>query len=183
MTLETRVGLPDALRVLARDYPRDMWESHRNFDALTRFWLDRHLGFRADLAEIERAAQGFLGGAIDTPAYAQHSRRLIGGLLNGLHGHHQVEDQHYFPLLAGLDARLEAGFTLLDADHQALDGHIHGLAEATNAMLRALQAGADRVAVGRVHDRVQGFARFIDRHLVDEEELVIPTILHYAPDL
>ena len=37
--LETRQGLPDALRYLVEKYPRDIWESHRNFDELTRFWL------------------------------------------------------------------------------------------------------------------------------------------------
>jgi len=42
--LAQRSRLPDALRVLLEQYPRDMWESHRNFDGLTRFWLERHSG-------------------------------------------------------------------------------------------------------------------------------------------
>ena len=35
--LESRTGLPDGLRVLVSEYPRDLWQSHRNFDALKRF--------------------------------------------------------------------------------------------------------------------------------------------------
>ena len=38
-------------------------------------------------------------------------------------------------------------------------------------------------AVGRLLAQLTGFGRFIDRHLTDEEDLVIPAILHYAPDL
>ena len=28
--------------------------------------------------------------------------------------------------------------------------------------------------------QLDGFERFLDRHLVDEEDLVVPTILHHA---
>lgn len=183
MTLETRAGLPDALRVLVRDYPRNIWEGHGNFDELTRFWLSRHLMFRDTLARIEDVTAAYLDRSIEARAFGAQSARLTGFLLNQLQGHHQIEDTHYFPRLAGLDARLTAGFALLDADHHALDAHIHGLADSTNAMLRALSEAPETAKVGPLQRQLAGFARFIDRHLVDEEELVIPVILHHAPDL
>lgn len=185
MTLATRQGLPDALRILARDYPRDLWQSHRNFDALTRFWLQRHLGFRAVLADISREAQAFLGGATEPRHYAGQSARRVGGLLRDLQGHHQVEDLHYFPQLAAAEPRLAAGFELLDQDHQALERHIHAMADATNAMLRALAEapGIGRTAAAALLKQTTGFERFINRHLLDEEDLVVPVILHHAPDL
>ncbi len=193
MTLASRTGLPDALRQLAEQYPRPIWESHRNFDALTRFWLDRHLGFRDMLQRISADAEAFLAGDLEAPVYGARSSRLIGRLLNDLHGHHQIEDQHYFPLLAALDPRMAAGIDLLERDHQDLDGHIHGLAEATNAMLHSLQSGTGsdrsgrngthRTAVAALRTRVHGFSGFIDRHLLDEEDIVVPAILHYAPGL
>ena len=181
--LETRAALPDALRVLVTQYPRDIWQSHRNFDALTRFWLERHLMFRQLLDRITGETQGFLDGNRDPQEFARLSARLTGFLLNQLHGHHQIEDMHYFPTLSGLDARLTPGFELLDADHHALDGHLQTMADDTNAMLRALQEGAGHDAAGRVEARLRRFGRFLDRHLVDEEELVIPVILHYAPEI
>jgi len=49
--LRHRKGLPDALRVLLEQYPRALWESHQNFDGLTRFWLERHLMFRRALGQ------------------------------------------------------------------------------------------------------------------------------------
>lgn len=186
--LERRKGLPDALRILLRDYPRAMWESHRNFDGLTRFWLDRHLMFRDLLGRLSAENAGFLDGRSPARSHAARTSRYAGFLLNELHGHHGIEDQHYFPVLAGLEPRIARGFDLLDADHKALDGHLHGLAEDTNALLRAIEAAgaggpeaAARDAAGRLQTRFDGFGRFLDRHLTDEEELVVPVILHHAP--
>ena len=42
LNLETRDGLPEALRVLLEAFPREVWEGHENFGQLVRFWLDRH---------------------------------------------------------------------------------------------------------------------------------------------
>lgn len=182
--LERRPGLPDALRLLLRDYPRDIWESHRNFDALTRFWLDRHLMFRDLLGRVTAEAEAFLDRRSDGRVFAARSSRMTGLLLNELHGHHQIEDMQYFPVLAGLERRLAAGFDLLDADHHALDAHLHALAADTNAALRAVMDASEdpaRVAAGTLHARLGRFSGFLDRHLIDEEELVIPVILHHAP--
>jgi len=184
--LETREGLPEALRVLVERYPRDIWESHRNFDALTRFWLERHMMFRELLERIRAQTRTYIDGGEDARVFAGQSARLTGFLLNQLHGHHQIEDSQYFPVLAGLEKRLEPGFQLLDSDHHALDAHIHALANDTNTMLQAIQQGqgvAARDAAGAVEARLGRFAGFLNRHLIDEEELVIPTILHHAPRL
>ena len=51
--LDRRTGLPDALCVLLRDYPRDLWQSHAQFDGLIRFWLDRHALFRTLLGRLD----------------------------------------------------------------------------------------------------------------------------------
>jgi iron-sulfur cluster repair protein YtfE (RIC family) len=180
-TLEARTGLPDALRVLAREYPRDLWASHRNFDDHTRFWMQRHLMFREVLAEATRLTRDYLDGRLDRRVFGGKSAQVIGFMLNELHSHHQIEDMHYFPRLMTVDPRLSAGFELLDADHHALDRHIHAMADTTNAALRALQdGGAARSESGALLEALEQFHRFLDRHLTDEEELVIPTILHHA---
>lgn len=181
--LENRSGLPDALRVLADALPREGWESHPNFSALTRFWLDRHLMFRDVLGRLQAGTQGRIGGAIDPRRHVQETSHYAGFLLNQLHGHHQIEDMHYFPQLQGLDGRLERGFALLDADHHALDGHIRTLAETTNAYLRGPEGKVGVEAANRLHDALARFDVFLDRHLEDEEDLVVPVILTYAPDL
>ena len=181
--LEERTGLPEALRVLADALPREGWESHPNFSALTRFWLDRHLMFRDVLGRLVTGAEARIDGGVDPMRHAQETSHYAGFLLNQLHGHHQIEDHHYFPELQRLDGRLERGFALLDADHHALDGHIHALAETTNAYLRAPAGDVGRDAAGALHQALARFDLLLDRHLNDEEDLVVPVILTYAPDL
>ena len=181
--LATRQGLPDALRVLVKELPRAGWESHPNFDGLTRFWLDRHLMFRDLLSRLRTGAEARLDGRIEPAKYAHETQRYAGFLLNELHGHHRIEDHHYFPRLAALDPRIAHGFELLDADHHALDGHLHGLAEVTNAYLGGFEAADAVTRAGDLHGALGRFETFLDRHLIDEEELVVPVILTYAPAL
>lgn len=180
--LAHRTRLPDALRMLLEKYPRDMWESHHNFDGLTRFWLERHLMFRRALSQWQDDTRGFLDKGRDPRQHGQMTARLGGFLINELHGHHHIEDVHYFPVLAQAEMRLARGFELLDADHHALDAQLTALTDAANTHLRALQdRNADQKAsAGAMLKRLDGFERFLDRHLVDEEELVVPTILHHA---
>ena len=181
LDLSRRDGLPDALRVLLERYPRDMGESHRNFDGLTRFWLDRHLMFRRALRDWQADTQGYLEKARDARAHGQATAQLGGFLINQLHGHHQIEDAHYFPVLSQAEARLARGFDLLDADHHALDAELAALTDAANTHLRQLSTGGDATtSAGAMLTRLNGFEAFLNRHLVDEEELVVPVILHHA---
>ncbi|MGY3437629.1 MULTISPECIES: hemerythrin domain-containing protein [unclassified Marinovum] len=175
--LALRGGLPDALRVLLQDYPRDGWQAHPDFGGLVAFWLDRHLMFRRLTAALETDARAVIDGNMDRQQYDQRLGRYGGMLLDQLHGHHQIEDMHYFPQLAQMDGRLQRGFDLLDQDHHAMDGLLSRFADAANGVLRGGEPGG-------FHTELQGFTRLLDRHLVDEEELVVPVILkHGAPDV
>lgn len=171
LNLETRAGLPDALRVLVKAYPREIWEEHANFSQLVQFWMQRHIMFRQLVGILRDDAAGLADGHMTFEDYAPRLSHYAGTLLNELHGHHQIEDQHYFPQLVTLDARVANGFELLESDHEAMDGLLHNMASAANAVL---QGGE----IGVFHDRVNGFANLLERHLTDEEEIVVPVILH-----
>ena len=148
--LASRAGLPDALRVLLERHPRPSWDAHPEFDALTRFWLDRHLAFRELHGLLIAESQAVLDRDVDPRRAATQIARLGGAFLGDLHGHHQIEDLHYFPALRAQDPRLEAGFDLLDADHHALHEGLATLADAMNAALRGLtDAPADLDSLGR----------------------------------
>lgn len=180
LSLEHRIGLPEHLRVLAEKYPRDGWELHSNFDQMTRFWLDRHLMFRDLIDRLQSRSERFLNDPYDR--FGPELSRFTGFFLNQLHGHHSIEDQHYFPQFLPLDGRLEHAFTLLDGDHHALDRHIHNLAASTNAVLETLQTGQDaRPKCENLLAHQRDFDRFLQRHLFDEEEIIVPLVLEYAP--
>ncbi|RVV99988.1 hemerythrin domain-containing protein [Mesobaculum littorinae] len=183
LSLARRDGLPDALRVLTRELPRSGWEAHPNFDGLVRFWMQRHMMFRDLLDKLQGGQRALLAGEVEGRAQARETQRYAGFLLNQLHGHHQIEDMHYFPALTGLDPRLEEGFALLDADHHALDGHIHDMAETTNRFLQSVGGADERETAGRLETALDGFNGFLTRHLDDEEDLVVPVILKFAPNL
>ncbi|MDQ2088311.1 hemerythrin domain-containing protein [Marimonas arenosa] len=180
LDIATRHGLPDELRVLARLYPRSDWHGHPNFSDLVAFWLDRHLMFREIITRMQSATQMHM--ASPQARFGTEIARYTGFFLNQLHEHHGIEDHHYFPHLKTLDFRLVRAFDMLDADHHALDGHIHALAGATNTVLADLRAGKAG-ETGPLLEAQQEFDRFLDRHLADEEEVIVPVLLKYAPDI
>ena len=180
LDLATRAGLPDALRVLLERHPRPGWEADPHFDGLTRFWLDRHLMFRRLQDALAAETRASLDRAADPRTAAGRIGRLARTLVGELDGHHRIEDLHYFPLLAAAEPRLAAGFALLDRDHHALHGALERLADRTNAALRGLLARpAEPAPLGALESELAGFSRLLDRHLTDEEELVVPVVLEH----
>jgi len=175
LSLYTRAGLPDALRALVHELPRDRWQAHPGFGGLVEFWLQRHLLFRRLLATLETDTQALMERQIAFEAYAPRLSRFANLLVSELDGHHRIEDQHYFPRLARFDARIGPGFELLDADHRALDGLLHDM---TGAVTAVLEGGAPDVFA----DHLARFGQLLDRHLQDEEELVVPVILRSGCD-
>jgi iron-sulfur cluster repair protein YtfE (RIC family) len=185
ISLAVRSGLPDALRVLVEEYPREGWESHPNLTGLIRFWLERHLIFRRIQGLLIEETRGLIDGDRDPDAYARRLARLGNSFLGDLHGHHSIEDVHFFPRLQRLDARIASGFDLLEADHQEIDPRLQALADRANAVLTAVREGAPTAeSAGRLEAELVGLQAFLDRHLTDEEELVVPVILaHPEADL
>lgn len=178
LSLEARAGLPDALRILLASYPREGWAADPNFHPLASMWLDRHLLFRRLLLLLRQDVEALLDRRLEGAAWAPRLSRLGSRFVSDLHGHHHVEDERYFPLLMARDRRLEHGFEILDRDHQALDGHLDGFVGEANAALQALDAEhALRTGAGRFHEGLLRLERFIDRHLTDEEEIIVPVIL------
>ena len=177
LNLETRDGLPEALRVLLEAFPREVWEGHENFGQLVRFWLDRHMMFREMTRRMLADTEGFIDGTAEFERYAPRLSRLGGSFLNQLHGHHQIEDMHYFPQLVGIDARIERGFDMLETDHQLIDPMLNRFADKANVLLTADTSDGRRDGAGAFHEELTGFAGLLERHLTDEEDIIVPGIL------
>ena len=180
--LGARERLPDALRVLVEELPREGWAAHPGFSELIRFWLDRHMMFRQLLALLHADAEAAEAGRLDAEGFARRLSHRGGLFVNELHAHHGIEDARYFPVLRARDPRVERGFAILDRDHHALDGALGLFAERANAVLRgAREREGARDRAGAFLREVEGFAPLLERHLVDEEELVVPVLLRHAP--
>ncbi|MDG3041327.1 hemerythrin domain-containing protein [Roseicyclus marinus] len=173
--------MPDALRILLRDYPREGWQADPGFHGLVSFWLERHMMFRQLMARMTADSQSFLDGRHDARGFAAGIAQFGGMFVNQLHGHHQIEDHHYFPILRTRDSRIERGFDLLDADHHALDGILARFVEQANGAIQGAGGSDPKVGAGRLLTGLSDLERLIDRHLTDEEDLIVPVILRDGP--
>lgn len=178
-SLITRIALPEEYRLILADFPRADWDAHPEFPGLAAFWLDRHLSFRRVLDLLETDARDLIDRRLDPDAYGRRLVRLGSGLLNDLIGHHQIEDEAYFPLLAAREPRIGRGFAMLDADHHALHEMIDRFASGANAVLAQVEGDARREAGAQFQTEIARFARLLARHLDDEEDLVIPVVLKH----
>lgn len=182
LDLPSRTGLPDPLRVLLEEFPREIWQTHPQFHGLVSFWLDRHMMFRRLMEHMLTETEGLLDGTREARSFASGISRYGGMLVNQLHGHHQIEDHHYFPLLAKKDPRISKGFEILDKDHHALDGILARFVEGANTAIQGVTAaGRDpKTPVASFQTGLLDLHRLLDRHLQDEEELVVPVILKFG---
>jgi hypothetical protein len=179
LSLADRDGLPEPFRLLLADYPRDGWAAHRDFHGLAAFWLDRHLGFRRVMGLLQTDAQALIDGAMGAQDWGRRLTRLGSGFLGDLVGHHQIEDDAYFPQLAALEPRIARGFEVLDRDHHDLHALIDRFASGANHALAQSRDAARREAAGVFLTDLGRFGRMLDRHLTDEEDLIVPVVLKH----
>lgn len=111
--------------------------------------------------------------------YAPRLARLGSRMIGDLMGHHQIEDDVYFPELARLEPQIARGFQMLDTDHHALHELIDRFATGGNAVLSTEGDAAQREATGRFLSDLSKFENLLIRHLTDEEDLVLPVVLKH----
>ena len=179
--LNHRASLPDALRTLAEEYPRDIWEAHTNFGGLVKFWLERHLMFRKLITMMREDVEKREAQKLDPVQYAQRLARLGNMFVGELHMHHNIEDHQYFPVLQKMETSLVRGFEILDKDHHALDEHLEAFTRDANLLIQNPNAESSK-ALQEFHQGLDRLEGFLNRHLIDEEELVVPIILKHGFD-
>ena len=160
MTLSNRQTLPDDMRLLLTQYPRDAWPDHPNFAASIQNWMDK-----------SRAPDDFAG-----------RLSVYGNLLvRNLHGHHSWEDRSFFPELSAADARFDHGLDMLEADHGVLDEVLDRFTRVGNRVTKLLQLDEvqARDEAGLLLDIAVEIESYLSRHLTDEEDLVVPILLHH----
>jgi hemerythrin-like domain-containing protein len=177
----SRQGLPQDMQILLGDYPREAWPNHPNFARSIQNWLEAHQMFR-DLAElVETETQVFLNKDRQANAYAARLGQYGDLLIRNLHGHHSWEDHSYFPELAAADPRFEPGLDLLENDHVELDKVLDDVTRCANRVIKLTHLDEAQAydEAGALLTHAETTRAFLKRHLSDEEDLVVPILLHH----
>jgi hemerythrin-like domain-containing protein len=179
--LATRGAIGDDLAYLRAAYPQPDWRAHANFGQLADFWLHIHASLRAEAAAVETSLTAFRDGKLDAQAFQRRFVPDLNRFLQHLNGHHQVEDHAYFPKFRALDPRMARGFDLLDADHHAIHDELeHNVAGARTLLAALAGSGAVDCAAADYAERSRALLAMLNRHLADEEDLVIPAMLEHG---
>ena len=87
----------------------------------------------------------------------------------------------FFPELANADPRFETGLDLLEKDHEVLDETLNRFTPASNRYLKLLDLDPTSAEqeLGDIHTAGCQIQSLLSRHLQDEEDLIVPIILHH----
>jgi hypothetical protein len=175
--LARRPGLTEELRKLLFDTPKEEWAAHQNYWRGAEMWQGIH---RSLLHESGLFVSG-LEKLTDMPKGDMQSglllndlRQLGGHLIGHAHVHHHVEDDHYFPRFKEVFPQLGRPIDLLDCDHRVLEETLDAVENHVRA-LHAEKAGRDQVTAAL--EDARKLDRILNRHLADEEDIVIPALL------
>jgi hypothetical protein len=180
-SIHSRKGLPTEFQILLADYPREAWPDHPNFAQSIQNWMGAHQMFRrlSDITTTE--TRKFLEKSRSIEEFARRIGHYGNLLIHNLHGHHHWEDHEYFPELSAADPRFDHGLEMLETDHEELDKVLDGFTKKGNRLLKLLdldQAQAHEEAHDLL-DHSKNIQVFLNRHLEDEENLVVPILLHH----
>lgn len=179
--IDQRTGWPDELQVLLKQYPRDTWQQQAT--PMARFWLDKHNYFRQQKSALQEANDDYREQRSTPEEFGIRVVPRLQNFLSHLQGHHQIEDEHYFPTFRAADQRLARGFDVLAKDHELVHEGIVTIVKRVNDFIETYR-GPDEQALDEQRRRGDLFVessellyRRLIRHLDDEEDLIIPLML------
>lgn len=179
--IDTRKGWPDDLCGLLKEHPRSAWRTHGS--PMTAFWLQQHDSFRRQCAALRAATDAYRAGESSPDEFCLWVTPRLQGFIGHLHGHHQVEDFHYFPAFRAAEQNLAEGFDILANDHELIHSGIDELVQTINEFIASVRNAPSTNEDSRRHigDRYIASSELLYkrllRHLDDEEDLVIPVML------
>ncbi|CAN5455604.1 hemerythrin domain-containing protein [soil metagenome] len=182
LLLSHRAGLSSDIAYLRSAYPPPTWRAHDNFGALAAFWLQVHDSLREQAGALRQMVSAFGANRSDAAAFQRLFVPRLNQFLQHLNGHHQIEDAAYFPKFRALDPRMATGFALLESDHAIIHDALTGSIETARALLVALAGDDDarRRTFDAHADAADRLRALLQRHLSDEEDLVIPAMLEHG---
>lgn len=111
---------------------------------------------------------------LDDAVNAERLKEVGVNVINFAHHHHEIEDHNYFPQFVNLCPNVEHAISLLDSDHRVLEEALHDTEQALNHLQNQT---TDRDAIARAYNGYQALQSVFERHLWDEEEIIVPILL------
>ncbi|MCG6858329.1 MAG: hemerythrin domain-containing protein [Salaquimonas sp.] len=188
--VEQREQISSQLRASLFEIPRAEWRASPRFRGEAEFWMQIHEGLLKASATLPAWLKQFqeMDDMGTMRALSPRIARLGSDLVHHAHGHHHIEDHHFFPAFLRLFPQLDHALEMLDGDHKVLAEVLDDLeaavrefpvapegtdkAQSDRAMREAWLKGAERLLSAA--ERLD--ALFI-RHIGDEEEICIPAML------
>ena len=169
----TRTGFPASLKTDLIDGNFTNWKQHPKFlmsgAALHAFHNRLRKACDTLTNELGNEASSHNKDAIyhwRLPAFGQQ-------IIEVAHSHHHAEDNFYFPQYRALFPQLDRPLDLLDGDHRVLEQSLDDL----QASLGKLSESSTVDKWEKSRDIAEELGRVINRHLDDEEEIVMPAII------
>jgi hemerythrin-like domain-containing protein len=181
--IDQRRGWPEELCIVLKDHPRETWKGTRS--EMARFWIGKHDYLRRQSDALQSANDDYRAQRASPMQFGNWLAPRLQGFLAELHGHHQIEDFHYFPAFRSAEPRLGAGFDVLASDHELIHEGIVAIVEAINEFIATLRndsapnADAQRHAADRYIAASRLLHQRLQRHLADEEDLIIPLMIRH----
>ncbi len=181
LDIHTRQGWPSDVETLLAEYPREAWPDHPHFAQSIQNWMGAHRGFR-QLGELIRLdTEAYLGKARAPEDFGARLGYFGNLMVRNLHGHHTWEDRRFFPEIQAIDDRFETGLETLESDHEVLDEVLERITGQANRAIKLIQLdeAQAREEAKTLRDTAEEIEGFLARHLEDEEDLIVPIVLHH----
>jgi hypothetical protein len=181
--VEKRNRLDDSVKsVMFTPFPDDAFARQREE---ANFWLQVHEGLLGTSRALPEWSEQLLaednGDRLDL--MGQRIAALANQLLHHAHSHHHIEDHHFFPVFLQVFPQLERPLDLLEKDHEVLTEVLDSVEQSAIAMQQALRADRVRLrdavlmAAEKTRDSGNRLDRLFRRHIADEEEICLPSLL------
>ncbi len=158
---------------LHEQMPPEKWYHLPSFCTAST-WLGMHQSLRRGQGEIEQLNQDYQNGVLEWSDYRYQLLGYARSHYGHLHGHHGIEDHHYFPKLRRREPKLDKGFDVLDSDHHQIEQQLQHI-EALLAQLNNQEVNDPKLAE-QLYLAIKTSGEWLYRHLTDEEDLVIPIL-------
>lgn len=175
-----RKGLPASVQETLLESTRSEWKDHPRFGGKAKFFMTIHRDLLDGAAQLSRGVEQLLDVPDSDVGEATTQMNLLPfakNLISFAHHHHEIEDHGYFPQFGLMYPELNRGFSLLDGDHKVLDAAL----DDTQVALNHLTGPAiTRDQLADLHKGGQALENILNRHIWDEEEVIIPIFLRHG---